>query len=80
MKNKVINCPTEELARKILSILNKQGCKWGDGDSLTGYPCWNLYKENTCYRIDEDKDVYYSDIEWYEREGYQIITAEEFIK
>jgi len=78
MKNKVIHCPTEEQAVEVLSILDKQGCKWwASGDSLTEKTRWDWYEEDTCYRID-DKKVYFDSKELYEIEGYQIISATEF--
>ena len=46
----VVQCPTEELANKVLGIADKGGLKWSDGSSFS-HPNnhWKEYRENTCY-------------------------------
>lgn len=81
-ENTVIHCPTEELANKVLVILDKLGQTWSEKKSLLNDNKYNSYGESTCYNpnyLDSDW-VCYADCGFYKDHGYKIIEATEFIK
>lgn len=54
MDNIIYHCPTKELAKDLLEHLHKKGLKWAAGNSLLDRNCWDYYKEQTCYRINNN--------------------------
>lgn len=79
-KNTVIHCPTEELANKVLAILDKCGYTWNCIDRAIDRNNYFIYKENTCYNPSSCGYLVYANIGFYEDRGYKIIEATEFIK
>lgn len=67
-KDIAINCETEEEAEKFFDILIMNGIKKSETDIMK--QCY-YYGEKTCYEINEGK-MFYSDISYYEKEGYSI--------
>lgn len=76
-KKVVVHCPTEELAKQVLMIFHNNGMKWRGGQSYAQITDWNSYASKTCYSIDSNT---LSDIEFYQRHLYTIISAEDFLK
>lgn len=87
----VIHCPTEEEAEKLFKHLDRLGYKWwSDGGLLVENTIYDRYGKNTCYFIEENKEVTYSDIDFFKSKEYEItefsdliepeLTAEEAIR
>ena len=79
-KGKAIHCPTEEEAKQLLALANSLGFIWTSGRSFIGKDCWDVYKEDTCYFID---DGTYANVNFYksqhpESTEYTIISFKEF--
>ena len=70
---RVVHCPTEKLANEFLKLVYEQGWRWATGASLVEENCWDQYKENTCYILFKNKNVMFSEIDFYEKENYTII-------
>lgn len=69
-----IHCPTQELFDKVVAM--KPNGKYGDGAN------WLEFKENTCLNISTEDGLAlgYCDIKEFERLGYTIISADDWIK
>ena len=69
-----IHCPTQELFDKVVAM--KPNGKYGDGAN------WLEFKENTCLNISTEDGLAlgYYDIKEFERLGYTIISAQDWIK
>lgn len=65
-----IHCETKEEAEQLLSWAHDQGLKWSTGQSYLGDTAYSRHKNNTCYSI---LNGGYSNISFYESEGYDII-------
>lgn len=72
-ENTVVHCRTQELAKKVVSIFINNNYRWSMGETH-----WNINKGNTCYNP-KTRDLAYCSLEWYLDEGYNVISAEEFI-
>lgn len=67
-ENIVINCETEKEATEF--------CKWMSENGIFSKKSWfDTYRSNTCYSV----EGYYSDISFYEEEGYTIIKFKDCI-
>lgn len=75
-ENTCIYCPTEKLAKQVLSIFNKLDLKWCDETHYTLNPYWDIYKKNTIYDPFEGE---FSSLVFAQLTGYKIIHAKEFI-
>lgn len=86
-----IHCQTEEEAEKLFKHLDRLGYKWWSDESLLiEDTIYDRYGKNTCYFIEENKEVTYSDIGFFKSKGYEItefsdliepeLTAEETIR
>lgn len=75
MKKYVINCETPEKAYQVLNIASKLGYKWNFGNSFIGFPFYS-FGEKTCYCLEEGT---HESVEYYKKEGYNIIKADDFI-
>ncbi len=78
-KNVVVNTPTEEEANELLAILHENGYAWRGGQALNSSNCWGSKKADTCYRFNKYKTAVYDDRQYYEKNGYAIISLSEFI-
>lgn len=76
MKEIVIHCPTELLAKLLLKSFDKKGLKWSNEESYLKKSYWDDYEQDTCYN--PDKGAYCS-LKFYKSYGYQIISAEVFL-
>lgn len=74
--NTLVNCSTEELAKEVLSIIERLGYKWNDGTLYSHENAWERWRINTCYDI---HNGFVGHIGYYECIGCNIISAEEFI-
>lgn len=66
---KAFNCKTLEDAQDFIYECIKRDIQ------VWRCACWDVYKENTCYHIENNK-VMYSSVNYYTREEYEIITYE----
>jgi hypothetical protein len=72
-KEIAIHTPTEAQAITLLTELDKRGYKWANGTKLTSETwCW-VYKENTCYDFELNKQVSFSSLSFYQQIGFAII-------
>ena len=73
----VIRCETEEEAKKLFTILNRQGVRWFSNDELsTNSTWWASYKKDTCY--DNSKEgLQFCNSAWYEQQGYTIVKLKD---
>ena len=76
-KNTVIHCPTEELADKVLELLRAKGYIVNFKGNM-----FSSYKGNLCFSCNcyLNKQIGYSGLDFYIREGLQIVEAEDFLK
>lgn len=80
-------CKTKELAKEFLKECDEQGIVWGLFDTkTTRWTYWEYHRENTCYRIIDDK-VYFNEkyfcvdeckaiVEYKGKDNGSVITAE----
>lgn len=74
-----IHVSNEEQATTLLKALDKNGYEWSCGGKLTFDTHYKTYKENTCYDFRQKKEVCYSPLVWYQKEGYTIIEFSDII-
>ena len=72
----VIHCKTYEEDSKVRYILQSYAFKWADTSSMS-CSFWNEYKERTCI---DPFECRFTNIDYYKRNGYNIISADEFVK
>lgn len=72
-KGKAVHCNTEEKANEFLGLCDKFGIKWWTENKATEFNLWSDYKENTCYRIDTDNEIYHCIINYYKNNNCEII-------
>lgn len=75
MERQAINCETPEKAYQVLSIASKLGYRWNFGNLFIGFPFYS-FGANTCYCLEEGT---HESVEYYKKEGYNIIKADDFI-
>lgn len=77
--NKVIHCPTEELAKQVIEIAFELGIKWCSWPSI--YTNWGSYKEKTCYSLGAyTKDLLsYGNTTCDAYSSFEKVPAQEFI-
>lgn len=75
--NDAIHCPTEELAKEVLYLASKMGYKWNTGDLFIDCTHWKVNKYETCYYI---SGGLYGCKELALKQGYNVVSAEKFIK
>lgn len=78
LKNKAINCRTEDDAKEYLSLLSNYGYIWFDGESLNNFTCWDDMGMNTCYVVTKNMCVHYGDVAYYKRNERKVITYQQF--
>lgn len=72
-----IHTATEAQAIALLSELDKRGYTWHTGTKLTTRLSYWLYKENTCYDFDLNKEVWYGQLSFYQELGFTNIEFSE---
>lgn len=79
--NKVaISLRTQKECDKAMALFEKWGIVWGNGKKPTKWNCWKDHEEETCVDLyGYSGEFSYCDKAWYEGEGYEVITAEEFL-
>lgn len=76
-KNTCIHCPTEELAKHVLTIFNQLGLKWcNENQHYTTCINWYIFKENTVYYPFEGE---FTSLNYARLIDYKVVNAEEFI-
>lgn len=77
----VIHCPTEENANELLEYLDGLGYKWlFSSEKLLECTRYDVYGENTCYSVEENMGVTYSDIGYFKSERYEVIEFSDLIE
>lgn len=59
-QNLIIHCPDKSLADELMEILERNGVKWGGGESPVSDSMWTENREETCYWV-ESKCLSYDD-------------------
>ncbi len=81
--NQAVHCKTKEEFKAVLEYIESLGigAKWYNGDR-PGYDIgqWDNNKKNTCLKISDLICLEYCDKEYYQRENYSIITAQEYLR
>lgn len=72
-KDEAVHCPTEELSNEFLELCDRFDVKCVEGNKATESNYWFDCKENTCYEINRYNEVQYGDINWFNKEEYEII-------
>lgn len=76
-ENTVVHCATEQDSVKVLTIAHKLGYKWSVGEDYLFRSYWKINEEETCYSLHSGR---HSTFSYYKKTGYEIITAQEFLK
>lgn len=76
-ENAVIHCPTPEDAANVLSIFIANKLKWNTGATYAEISNYHFHKSETCYQPTRGL---FARKAYYEKEGYKIISAQEFIR
>lgn len=75
MRNKVVNCKTEQEAIELLKIAKENEYKWQDLDDLEFCNLWCKYEKRICYRFNhEEKTVNCCSKSFYKKDGYKILS------
>lgn len=69
--NMVIHCPTKEMAKFLLRRMYERGIRWFGGESMFDHH-WEIYGDQTCYRVNPDKRLAYANVEYYDEENFVI--------
>jgi hypothetical protein len=76
-ENTVVHCATEQDSVKVLTIAHKLGYRWDCGEDYLSRNYWKINREETCYNLHSGRHSIFS---YYKQSGYEIITAQEFLK
>lgn len=77
----VIHCPTEENAKQLLEHLDGLGYEWSSSsEKLLERTNYGKYGKNTCYSVEENMEVMYSDIDYLKSEGYEVTEFSDLIE
>lgn len=78
--NKVIKCPTEELAKQVIEIAYEVGLSW-KGREPREETNWNTYKENTCYSLGTTyrNEITFANTTSDSYSSFEKVPAQEFI-
>lgn len=63
INDKMIHCKTQGEADLLVRVLNELGYKWSSEESLLDNTKWYIHKENTYYRIYDNKEIKYGNVE-----------------
>lgn len=74
----VIHCKTEEEAKILLAHLKNKGVRWASGISMDK-TIWKNYLHNTCYAIDHDETLRYSDKKHFEMVDREVTEFSDLI-
>lgn len=69
-ENVAVHCSTRKAADEFLMIANSFEYTWNTGCSYADDNCWYIYKDDTCYLVDEGL---YGDRKYFENKGYKIV-------
>ena len=72
---KSVHCDTEEKANKFLALAHGVGYRWFKSVSLLHLNCWNWYREQTCYKVN-NYGVTFADVKFYKNDGVSIVKFE----
>ena len=72
----VFHCETQELANHLLSIAHDLGYQWSNGQSYLDVHHWELYENETCYKI---KSGHYGSETYFINERYNVINVLELL-
>lgn len=79
-----IHCETQEEARQVLQIAHDTGLKWADGSRLINFLSvlarFNIRQGSFCPHLDGEDGVVWCRKETCEKEGCNIVEAQDFIE
>lgn len=64
-KNLIVNCPDKSLSDELMEIFERNGIRWGGGESPVGCTMWKEHGEGTCYWV-EGRYLSYESKAWAE--------------
>jgi len=70
-KGKAVHCPTEDLANEFLELAFSFGIEWVSGGKKNNK--WDWYTVETCYIIEIDNKLTFSDVDYFKSENIEII-------
>lgn len=79
MVGKVFHCKTEMSAIKFAELCESLEITWRSGVNILNDLHWRHYEEDTCYHIDDEFEVTYSDLEYFEGNKNRFPILIEFI-
>jgi hypothetical protein len=75
----IIHTPTKKLFKKVVQEFFNRGIYLMNGSKKISEDCWDIYKEDTCIK-DDDDELEIGDIDYYkEYPNTPIIPAEQFL-
>ncbi len=75
--NEVIWCKTVQEAKEFCKLLDIAGKTWSSGMKYTTSNYWNVYAEETCYKITHSE---YCNRNFFIKDGLKITPASEFLE
>lgn len=73
-KNEVIHAPTEEIAIQLTKKFHELGLTWSAGTSYLKMRNWNMYKGETCYKVNKGG---YANREYFKLLNCTILTIDQ---
>ena len=67
----IIHCPDKDLVYDLFEILKRNGIRWYGGMTSMDDTCWNYDRENTCYRVLENKEMKRGNVYCYQGGEYR---------
>lgn len=79
--NTAVHCKTKEELTEVLQFIEDSGGKWGTEKKPTMLidSIWSNQGEDSCIEISDIHCLFYSRKEYYKKEGYTIISAQEYL-
>ena len=74
--NKAVHCNTEEKAKELLALALKHGWSAFRNEEIIEITYWHSHEENTCYRIDYDNTMGWSNLSFYKSLGFEVVEFE----
>jgi len=79
-----VSTPKESNYDRLMEIYEAGDWKWVIDKKITSENCWSVHGKTTCVTCGIDRHVensgiiFYSDKKWFEDEGYEIISEQDF--
>lgn len=76
LEKTVVNTPTQKKYNTLMQVFECGGLVWANEDLPTQNNYWDHYREKTC--IDAENEFKRGRKEFYQEEGYKVISSQEF--